>query len=331
MFQKLMICFLAVGLVSCSRNGVENGGNVPTMPVRENPYDSDIGVGLLPEVNPLKLSGDILLAGSSTVFPLAEAMAERFQDEGFNGNVTIDSIGSGAGFERFCVTGESDIANASRAIKDSEREACGAIGRDPLEFRIGTDALAVAISRENSFLKDLSLEELAMVFSTAENWSDINSEWPDEPIQRFIPGTDSGTFDYFVEEVFDKDEVPILTAKNTQLSEDDNVLVQGVMGSPYAITFFGFAYYIENADALSLVSIEGVDASAGNVDSGAYALARPLYIYSDAGIMKTNPQVAGFINFILSFVGEEVIAVGYFPVSEAVLTEAQKTWLEAMK
>ncbi|MFQ5419597.1 MAG: phosphate ABC transporter substrate-binding protein PstS family protein, partial [Anaerolineae bacterium] len=242
--------------------------------------------GMLPAVDPLTVSGDVISAGSSTVFPLAEVMAARFQDEGFAGQITIDSIGSGGGFERFCETGETDVSNASRPIKDSEVESCAAIGRTPIEFRVGTDALAVTVSQDNDFLTNVTLEELAAIFSTAETWADVNPDWPAEPIVRYIPGTDSGTFDYFVEEVFDEDEAPILNAANLNLSEDDNVLVQGILGSPYAIGFFGYAYYAENADALTVLSIEGIEPSAENVDNNAYPLARPLFIYSDASIIK---------------------------------------------
>ena len=174
-------------------------------------------------------------------------MAELWTDEG-GVAPSIASIGSGAGFERFCVEGETDISNASRAIKDSEVESCAAIGRTPIEFRVGADALAVTVSAANDFVSDVTLEELATIFSSADTWSDVRAEWPSVAIQRFIPGTDSGTFDYFVEEVFDEDEEPMLSA-NPQLSEDDNVLAQGVTGSPYAIGFFGYAYYVENRDA----------------------------------------------------------------------------------
>jgi phosphate transport system substrate-binding protein len=284
----------------------------------------------LPDVNPLEVTGDIVTAGSSTVFPLSERMAERFQDEGYSGNITIDSIGSGAGFERFCVAGETDISNASRAIKDSEVESCQSIGREPIEFRVGTDALAVVVSQENDFIEDATFEELALIFSTAETWSDVNPDWPAEPIQRFIPGTDSGTFDFFVEEVFDEDEEPILSASNTQLSEDDNVLVQGVLGSPYAIGFFGYAYYAENADVLKILSVEAVEPTAETVDSGDYPLARPLFIYSTADIMREKPQVASFINFYLSYVNEEVTDVGYFPASTYALDLSAQAWLDSM-
>lgn len=287
--------------------------------------------GILPHIDPWSVSGEIIIAGSSTVFPLSERLAERFQDEGFPGNVTIDSIGSGAGFERFCVSSETDIANASRPIKDSEREACRAIGRDPLEFRIGTDALAVVVSRDNNFVHDITLEQLAAVFSTAQTWSQVDPSWPDEPIQRFSPGTDSGTYDYFVEAVFDKDEEPLLRAENLQFSEDDNVLVKGIAGSPYAIGYFGYAYYLENADDLNLLSIDGVTASPEAIDQDIYPLARPLYIYSDAGIMRSKPQVAAFINFVLIYTNEEVISVGYFPASTAVLDTSIKIWMEAIQ
>jgi phosphate transport system substrate-binding protein len=230
----------------------------------------------VPTVDPLAMyapesvSGDIITAGSSTVFPLSERMSQRFSEEGFAGSLTIDSIGTGAGFERFCKNGETDISKASRKIKDSELASCQSIGREPLNFRVGTDALAVVVSSENSFVTDVTKAELAQIFSTAAKWSDVRPDWPDEPILRFIPGTDSGTFDYFVEAILapaNKNadgkadialgEAAILAAASLQMSEDDNVLVQGVEGSPYAIGFFGFAYYQENASKLKILSVEG--------------------------------------------------------------------------
>jgi phosphate transport system substrate-binding protein len=283
----------------------------------------------LPEVNPLELSGDVVTAGSSTVFPLAEVMAARFEAEGFEGKVTIESIGSGAGFERFCVAGETDISNASRPIKDSEVESCRAIGREPVEFRVGTDALAVTVSQENDFLSDVTLEELAMIFGEAETWSDVNPDWPDEEILRYIPGTDSGTFDYFVEEIFDKDEGPIL-GMDPEMSEDDNVLVQGIVGSPYAIGFFGYAYYAENTDVLKVLDVEGITPTQETVDAATYPLARPLFMYSDPQIMQSKPQVAGYINFFLTYVNEEILDVGYFPANPADLEQAKHNWLDAM-
>lgn len=297
----------------------------------------------LPEVNPLEVSGDIISAGSSTVFPLTEAMAERFTDEGYAGSITIDSIGTGAGFERFCVSGETDIANASRAIRDSEIESCAAINRTPIEFRVGTDALAVVVNPANEFLTDVTVEQLAMIFSNeATNWSDVDPSWPAEPILRFSPGTDSGTFDYFVEAVMNptyvisptvdagKGEEAILGAANLQLSEDDNVLAQGVEGDVNAIGYFGYAYFQEAGAALKAVSINGIEPNAETAESGEYPLARPLFIYSDATVITEKPQVGAFINFYLTYVNEEIIDVGYFPASEDALNAAKQGLLQAI-
>ena len=331
MRRVLLVWFLVAALVLAACGGSdEEAASVDEPATEKKTMAADDMSDGLPEVNPLEVSGDIITAGSSTVFPLSEAMAERFKDEGYADNITIDSIGSGAGFERFCVAGESDVSNASRPIKDSERESCGAIDRIPIEFRVGTDALAVTVSKDNDFVDNLSMEQLAIVFSTATTWADVNPDWPAEPIQRFSPGTDSGTFDYFVEEVFDKDKEPILTADALQLSEDDNVLVQGVTGSPYAVGYFGYAYYQENADTLKIVAINGVEATAANVDNASYPLARPLFIYSDAGIMAEKPQVAAFINFYLTYVNEEIERVGYFPAESSVLEAAKQSLLHAM-
>ncbi|MFO7635214.1 MAG: PstS family phosphate ABC transporter substrate-binding protein [Caldilinea sp.] len=296
------------------------------------------GPSLLPEVNPLEVSGDIIVAGSSTVYPLTERMAERFRDEGYAGNITIDSIGSGAGFERFCVAGESDISNASRPIRDSEVESCRGIGREATEFRVGTDALAVVVNPGNDWIGEegLTVEEVAKLFSAeVTNWSDVNPAWPAEPVKRFSPGTDSGTFDYFIEAVMDPafpdaGEEALLSAGSLQLSEDDNVLVQGVAGDLHAIGYFGFAYFEENASRLRDLAIEGIAPTVDTVNAGEYPLARPLFIYSDPSVMAAKPQVAAFINFYLTYVNDEVIDVGYFPAADEALTTAQQNWLDAM-
>lgn len=284
---------------------------------------------------PDAVSGDIVTAGSSTVFPLSERMKQRFEEEGFTGNLTIDSIGSGAGIERFCVAGETDIANSSRAIRDTEVESCRSIGREPVEFYVGIDALAVVVSAENDFVTDVTLEELALIYSTATLWSDVRPEWPAEPIQRFSPGTDSGTFDYFVEAVMeevlgDTGGDAILNSADTQFSEDDNVLVQGVQGSPYAIGYFGYAYYQENASTLTPLSVNGIAPTEETAESGDYPISRPLFIYSTAEIMQEKPQVASFIYFYITNVADEILDVGYFPVSEEAAQENLDAWLAAL-
>lgn len=307
-----------------------------TAPTAEAPTTAPAVVDTgLPEVDPAAVSGNIISAGSSTVFPLTQAMAERFKDEGFAGNITIDSIGSGAGFERFCTAGETDIANASRPINQEEIDACAAIGRTPIEFRVGTDALAVVVNPANTFVDNLTIEQLAKIFAgELTTWQQVNPAWPANPIKLFSPGSDSGTFDYFVEEVMetgygDEGEARLLNAPGVQLSENDNVLVQGVEGSPDAIGYFGYAYYLAEADKMRIINIEGVEPNEQTAENGDYPLARPLFIYSDATIMADKPQVAAFINFYLSFVNEEIIGVGYFPASAAALDAAKQAWLGA--
>ena len=335
---KGLVLFILVALtaVACSaQSGPEQVAPTPEAAATEvteegNEATAELAPGELPMADPLAVSGEIVTAGSSTVFPLSERMAERYLFEGFPDQVTIDSIGSGAGFERFCEAGETDIANASRAIKEEEVALCEAIGRRPIEFRVGTDALAVVVNPGNDFVTDLSLEQLALAFSTAETWADVDPGFPAEPIARYSPGTDSGTFDYFVESVFDQDDSLILAAANTQFSEDDNVLVQGVEGDAFAIGYFGYAYYLENAGALKILNIEGVEPTADSAEDGSYPLARPLFIYSDATIMQDKPQVADFINFYLTYVNEEIIDVGYFPASDEALSAAREAWLAAM-
>jgi len=275
---------------------------------------------------------------------LTERMAELFGEEGFSSNITVDSIGSGAGIERFCVSGETDIANSSRAIRESEIESCRAIGREPIEFRVGTDALSVVVSAENDFVESLTIAQLSAIYSgAATTWDQIDPSYPAETIQVFSPGSDSGTYDYFLEATLETEaggdldseaaEAAIQSVPGIQLSEDDNVLVQGVEGSPYAIGYFGFAYYIENQDLLKALAIDAGDGAVlpneETAEDNSYPISRPLFIYSDATIMAEKPQVAAFISFYLSNVNNEVIEVGYFPASVEALNEAKQAWLDA--
>jgi phosphate transport system substrate-binding protein len=323
----LTIALLATGMAFAGGEGEAGAEAEEGLSWIVEPGDDPI----LPGVNPLEVEGDIVAAGSSTVFPLAEEVIARFYDEGYGGDqsLTYTSIGSGAGFERFS-SGETDISGASRPIKDSERQAAIDNGITPEEFIVAFDALAVVINPENDWATELSLEELATVFSTAETWADVRDGFPEVEITRYIPGTDSGTFDYFVEAIFDENEEPILNASRAQFSEDDNVLVQGVEGDTGGVGFFGFAYYVEESDRLTAVDVAGVTPSGATVDDGSYPLARPLFIYSDAEIMRSKPQVAAFVNYFLTYAEEEAADVGYFPAPEARVTAAKERWVEIM-
>lgn len=296
----------------------------------------------LPIIDPLDVeAGEVAIAGSSTVFPLATAVLSKWEDEG-GPSYPIDSIGSGGGFERFCVEGASDISNASRAINEEETAACQDIGRDPIEIRVGTDALTVVISEGNYFAQELTLEEIATAFSLtdpAATWADVNPDFPAHPIQMFSPGEDSGTFDYFNEVVFDEAEPSPISSSIAQIvGEDDNVTVQGVAGdgctegdlsSTCAIGYFGFAFFAENADVLRPVSVDGVEPSEDSVNEGTYAIARPLYIYTAPSVIAEKPQVAAFVTYFLNNVNEVIGEVGYFPAPMERLEEAAANIAEA--
>lgn len=293
----------------------------------------------LPDVDPATVSGDMSIAGSSTVFPLTQRMAERFTEDGYTGNPAIESIGTGAGIERFC-NGEIDIANASRAIKEEETAKCAEKNITPVEFRVGTDALTIVINPENTWATDLTLDQLAAIYSgEAKTWADVDPSYPADAIQVFSPGSDSGTFDFFAEKVFATDYkadkqtayAKILNLPGVQLSENDNVLVQGVEGNKNAIGYFGYAYFQENEGKLKALSVDGIEPNEETAESGDYELSRPLFIYSDATIMANKPQVAAFINYYLTNVNDEILEVGYFPASEEALNEAKTNLMDASK
>lgn len=286
----------------------------------------------LPEVDALSMTDAITSAGSSTVGPVTEAINSKLADEGYVG-VTNAITGTGAGFERFCA-GEIDFSNASRPIRQSEIDSCAANTLSPVGFRVGTDALAVVVSQANDFVDALTKEQLAAAFSTAATWADVDPSFPAEPILRYSPGTDSGTFDYFVEVVLGADEAPILNAANLELSENDNVLVQGVEASPYAIGYFGYAYYLAETDRLKILSLDfgngPVEANKANVDAATYPLARPLFIYTDVSKVAANQTLGAYLNFYLTNANVTNSEVGYFPADSFAINLAKLQLLAMM-
>lgn len=265
-----------------------------------------------------QLSGDIEIDGSSTVFPISEVMAENFMGENSGVNVTVGVSGTGGGFRKFCA-GETAISNASREIKPEEQEACAAAGVEYMELLVGTDALTVVTSTRNNFLTDISSEELSAIWSpeaerSVTRWNQVNSDWPNAPIRLFGPGTDSGTFDFFTEEI--NGEGGASRADYTA-SEDDNILVLGISRDPNALGYFGLAYYLENQDTLQALSVDGVEPTSENAKSGDYSLARPLYIYVSTDAMASDPAVAAFVEYYISTAEDVVGGVGYVPLESS--------------
>ncbi|MFA5943500.1 MAG: PstS family phosphate ABC transporter substrate-binding protein [Candidatus Thermoplasmatota archaeon] len=271
-------------------------------------------------------------AGSSTVLPIAEAWAEEF-GTCIGANLVVAGGGSSSGLARFC-RGEIDIADASRPIKQSEIDTCEAAGLDPVEFTVAIDGLSVVVSKSNAFVQCLTVDQLHDIWTAkttdqANKWSDINPAWPDESILLFGPGTDSGTFDYFKEVIIHPfDGSSASTRSDFTPSEDDNVLVQGVASSKYALGYFGLAYYAENKDKLNVVKIDDgkgngcVEPTPANVEAGTYSpLARPIFMYTDGqptGTLKLYFE-RGFSDEGQAMVEE----VGYIRLPAAKLVEMQ--------
>jgi len=270
------------------------------------------------------LSGSIAIDGSSTVFPITEAVAEEFMIEhGADVRVTVGVSGTGGGFKRFCA-GETAISNASRPIKESELEQCRTAGVDPVELRVAYDGISVITNPGNTAVECLTVEELRSIWepgSTVRRWSDVRQGLPDTEIQLYGPGTNSGTFDYFTEAVMGEEDA---SRADYTASEDDNVLVQGVEGSQGSLGYFGFAYYEENQDRLKLL---GVDDGSGcvrpdpqTIQTGEYApLSRPIFIYVARSALD-RPEVRAFVEFYLENAGQLVREVGYIPLADSTYT-----------
>lgn len=264
--------------------------------------------------------------GSSTVYPITEAVAEEFRNVNNEVNVTVGVSGTGGGFKKFC-NGEIDVADASRHIKAVEIEKCAAAGIEYIELAVAYDGLAVIVNKENEFLKQLTVDQLKTVFrvdNPAKLWSEVNPDWPAEEIKVYAPGKDSGTFDYFVEVILGK---KAQMRPDASYSEDDNILVTGVAGDKFAIGFFGLAYYEENKDKLNLAAVvnpktnQPVQPNLETVKSGSYApLSRPIFIYVSKAALE-KPEVKQFIGFYMDSAAELSEAVGYIPLPDELYTK----------
>ncbi len=277
-----------------------------------------------PTAAPATLSGTIQIDGSSTVFPVTQAVAEEFRKEQPDVQVNVAVSGTGGGFKRFTV-GETDISNASRPIKDSEAEAAAANGIEFIEMRVGTDGLSVMVNPSNDFVDCLTVEELNEVWkpgSTINNWQDVRAGFPDQRLRLYGPDTDSGTFDYFTEEV--NGEAQVSRADYTA-SADDNVLVQGIAGDRGSLGYFGYAYYQENKDSLKIVAIDNgsgcVTPEPSTIEDGSYTpLSRPLFIYVNVASLE-KPEVKAFVTFYMDHGYQLTSEEGYVPVDRSVYAD----------
>jgi len=272
---------------------------------------------------PAELSGTIAIDGSSTVFPISEAVAEEFQKRYRNVKVTVGISGTGGGFKKFC-NKEIDISDASRPIKDTELQACEQNGREFIELPVAFDGLAVVVNPQNDWVDYLTVEELNLIWKPESQgvitrWNQVRPNWPDAPLNLYGAGTDSGTFDYFTEAINGKAGA---SRGDYTASEDDNVLVQGVAGDKYALGYFGLAYAVENAGRVKVVPIvnpktgQPVEPNLETVKTGQYQpLSRPLFIYVAAD-QADRPEVQAFVEFYLQNAGTLAEEVGYIPLPD---------------
>lgn len=278
--------------------------------------------------------GRVVGDGSSTVFPITEAVAEEFGAVRPRVRVTVGVSGTGGGFSKFC-NGETDFNDASRPIKDTEEDICERNEVRYEEFTVAVDGLAVVVNPENTWADCLTTDELATIWGPrsegkVRSWADVRDGFPDVPLRLFGPGTDSGTFDYFTEAINGEEGA---SRTDYTASEDDNIVVTGVGGDTGALGYFGFAYYAENADKLKVISVDGgdgcVEPSDETVKSNEYApLSRPLFVYvrEDAA---ADEAVAQFFSFYLEVANDLVADVGYTPLADELLLEQIEKW-EAM-
>ncbi len=281
-------------------------------------------------------SGEVVTDGSSTVQPLTAAAGELFSEENSGVNVSVATSGTGGGFEKFCA-GETDISNASRAIEDEEKAICEEKGIEYTELRIATDALTVVTSKENDFVKCLTTDELRKMWEPGAegkvtSWKQINPDFPDEKFELYGPGTDSGTFDYFTEEINGEEGA---SRSDYNASEDDNVIVKGVGGSPNALGYFGYTYFEENADTLKAVEVDSGDGcvapSPEAAQEGQYSpLSRPLFIYVNKDSYAKKKQVSAFTDFYVEQDTAISEAAKFITLNDEQRTELE-TALESLK
>ena len=288
------------------------------------------------------LSGTVTIDGSSTVFLITAAVAEEFENSNQGAvKVPVAFSGTGGGFKKFCI-GETDINDASRPIKkDDEGEglACTANGIEYVELQIAIDGLSVVVNPANDWATCLTVAELKAIYGPDSPekllWSDVRAGFPAEQVNRFMPGADSGTFDYFTEAI--NGETDASTTFATQ-NEDDNPLVTGVAGDTYGIGYFGYAYYVQNKDKIRAIGVDGgsgcVEPSEATINDNSYApLSRPLFIYPDVGKAQERPELAAFVDFYLAN-AQQLAAdpdVGYVAVPDDTLEAEKDEWTAALQ
>ena len=307
----------AAALAGCASGGGGNGGG------SEGSSGNSSGGGEGSNSGSQELSGDVRISGSSTVYPVAQEISRQFAQENSGVSFNLTRDGSSGGFENFFIPGDSDINNSSRPIAQEEVQRCRDNGFEPVEFFIAQDALTVVVNNQNDWVDSMPIETLQEIWSpdtAPEMWSDVNSDWPNEPFDLYGAATTSGTFDYFTEAVVGEEDK---IREDFEGTEEDDLVAQGVAGNQYALGYLPFAYYTNNPDTVKALSLsEGsgnpVEPSLEGAQSGNYPLARPLFFYANMNMLQEKTSLQEFIRFYVNQADEDFIAnqIGYVPSTE---------------
>src|ERR687895_2772242 len=276
-----LVLGLSLGLAACGSAGGGEGGS---------------GGG--------QVSGTINIEGSSTVQPITQAAAELFREENPDAKIEVGGAGTSDGFEAFC-QGDTQISDASRPIDVAEEvPVCKENGVEYIEIPVAYDGISVVVNKQNNWATDVTSEELKKIWEpSAEGkitkWSQVRSDWPDRPLNLYGPGTESGTYEFFNETIVANEE-EVSRQSDVEMSEDDNVLVQGVSGDANALGYFGFSYYENNLDTLRALAVDGVEPTEDSIRTGEYLLSRPLFIYVSTKALENNDAVQPFVDFYVS-------------------------------
>ena len=284
----------------------------------------------LPQIKPLELKGDIELSGNSDINSLNDLIYKRFVQEGYSGVINFSGIYPTTAIKLFCEEGQFDILTVSRPMSDSEIETCKSNDRQPIDFLIAKDAFVFVVNRQDTFVKNVTLPKLWDLFQV-DKWSDVNSDWPDEPIERFLILPRTFLFDSFPELAFQGEGEPIINSLNTNFYKFYQPLSQDLSATRYGVGYLSYPYYQRNSKSLRVLPIEGNVANAETVQSGTYPFGRSIFLYADLNQLKQKPQVSAFINFYLTHVNQEIDKAGYLPLSEQELNNSKSNWLKAME
>jgi phosphate transport system substrate-binding protein len=292
----------------------------------------------LPPVKPAEARGAIVISGSPTMYALTVKVGEQFKTDGFGGNLSITSTNTTKGVESFC-KGEIDIVDAVRAMTPEEITTCKVSGREPIQLKVGVDAVVIAVSRSNRFVDGLTKDQASQIFSgKARTWKEINPKWPAETIALISPVPALSTYSYLSEQLFadtitntKEREAIIAAVPGVKLMDDFGQIAKSVNKSNFAVGYFGYSFYAANRARLRAVPYEAVLANDKTVPANQYALSRPLILVTSAKLLKEKPQVAMFVNYYLTNVSKLAPTVGYFPEPEKLLSDAKTAYLKALQ